>query len=165
MANLDLACYCLLLSICNLDSPTGCISLNHSPLTGPVHLKTILAHTGLHKQLLLDIHHDVLLLKRGKKIERERERSRERERERDRERERERERGTALDYMNLLIGTSHLRLSLRVERRQAPSYLDLPQDQELLNLFLRPSPFIHTNIERSLCVVQVVLCVIRSITD
>ena len=59
-------------------------------LTGPVHLKTILAHTGLHKQLLLDIHHDVLLLKRGKKIERER-------RDRERERERERERGTALD--------------------------------------------------------------------
>ena len=58
-------------------------------LTGPVHLKTILAHTGLHKQLLLDIHHDVLLLKRGKKIERERKR--------ERERERERERGTALD--------------------------------------------------------------------
>ena len=53
--------------------------------------------------------------------------------------------------MNLLIGTSHLRLSLRVERRQAPSYLDLPQDQELLNLFLRPSPFIHTNIERVQC--------------
>ena len=51
-------------------------------LTGPVHLKTILAHTGLHKQLLLDIHHDVLLLKREKK---------------NRERERERERGTALD--------------------------------------------------------------------
>ena len=48
--------------------------------------------------------------------------------------------------MNLLIGTSHLRLSLRVERRQAPSYLDLPQDQELLNLFLRPSPFTHTTV-------------------
>ena len=53
--------------------------------------------------------------------------------------------------MNLLIGTSHLRLSLRVERRQAPSYLDLPQDQELLNLFLRPSPFTHTNIEQVRC--------------
>ena len=58
-------------------------------LTGPVHLKTILAHTGLHKQLLLDIHHNVLLLKREK--------NREKERERERERKRERERGTALD--------------------------------------------------------------------
>ena len=48
-------------------------------LTGPVHLKTILAHTGLHKQLLLDTHHDVLL-KIKKTRERERERKRERER-------------------------------------------------------------------------------------
>ena len=109
-------------------------------LTGPVHLKTILAHTGLHKQLLLDIHHDVLLLKRGKKIERKRKRKRKRKR------ERERERDCSRLTMNLLIGTSHLRLSLRVERRQAPSYLDLPQDQELLNLFLRPSPFTHTTV-------------------
>ena len=53
-------------------------------LTGPVHLKTILAHTGLHKQLLLDTHHDVLL--KIKKREREREREKERERERERER-------------------------------------------------------------------------------
>ena len=138
MANLDLACYCLLLSICNLDSPTGCISFSQSLTTGPVLLKTILAHTGLHKQLLLDIHHDVLLLKRGKKIERKRKRKK--------ERERERERDCSRLTMNLLIGTSHLRLSLRVERRQAPSYLDLPQDQELLNLFLRPSPFTHTTV-------------------
>ena len=42
-------------------------------LTGPVHLKTILAHTGLHKQLLLDTHHDVFIKKKNT-IERERER-------------------------------------------------------------------------------------------
>ena len=52
MANLDLACYCLLLSICNLDSPTGCISFSQSLTTGPVHLKTIQYWDIRHNTLL-----------------------------------------------------------------------------------------------------------------